>query len=313
MYIKKIRLIMLMIAYVFCLSLNTFALPITLYDADLLESEKEELIKTYNEIEINKEQTKNNNTNEDKNNNDYIDTNNEKDIVDDIDYIKTEEELFKDKDIDLSVTKIDDSYNYRIINKNNPDFDVKDYENVAFEDYQQLDSLGRCTVATALLGLETMPKTGEERESLAKIKPSGWQLKKYDIVEGKYIYNRCHLIGWQLSAENANERNLFTGTRYLNTKGMLPFENQIANYIKTTNNHVLYRVTPIFEGNNLVASRVHLEALSYEDNGSTLKFNVLLENYQPGIHINYQTGETYEEVATNSVIYFKNDMIYKVT
>ena len=132
----------------------------------------------------------------------------------------------------------------------------------------------------------------EERESIGQIKPTGWRTARYDCVEGKYLYNRCHLIGYQLTAENANEKNLITGTRYMNVEGMLLFENQVADYIKETGNHVLYRVTPIFKENNLVASGVQIEAKSVEDNGQGILFNVYVYNNQPGIDINYLTGES---------------------
>ena len=145
-------------------------------------------------------------------------------------------------------------------------------------------------MAFANIGLDTMPT--EERESIGQIKPTGWKNVKYDCVDGKYLYNRCHLIGYQLTAEKANEKNLITGTRYLNVEGMLPFENQIADYIQNTDNHVLYRVTPIFEGENLVASGVQMEAKSIEDNGKGICFNVYVYNCQPGIQINYLTGES---------------------
>jgi len=132
----------------------------------------------------------------------------------------------------------------------------------------------------------------EERKSIGQIKPTGWHTVKYDCVDGKYLYNRCHLIGYQLTAENANEKNLITGTRYMNVEGMLPFENMVADYIKETENHVLYRVTPIFKENNLLASGVQIEAKSVEDNGEGILFNVYIYNNQPGIEINYLTGES---------------------
>ena len=132
----------------------------------------------------------------------------------------------------------------------------------------------------------------EKRESIGQIKPTGWRTVRYDCVEGKYLYNRCHLIGYQLTAENANEKNLITGTRYMNVEGMLPFENIVADYIKETGNHVLYRVTPIFKDENLVASGVQMEAKSVEDNGKGVLFNVYVYNSQPSIEINYLTGES---------------------
>ena len=179
------------------------------------------------------------------------------------------------------------------INNNIPNFSEDDYIKIAFEKYSELDSLGRCGVAYANICRELMPT--EQRGEIGNIRPSGWKISKYNIVEGKYLYNRCHLIGFQLAGENANEKNLITGTRYLNTKGMLPFENEVANYIKTQkkneNKHVLYRVTPIFKNNNLVASGVQMEAYSVEDNGKGVCFNVYVYNVQPGIEINYLNGE----------------------
>lgn len=187
-----------------------------------------------------------------------------------------------------------DEYNkdpYYKINSNIPFFSKSDYVGAAFENYGELDYLGRCTTAYAKLGTETMPT--EERESIAKVHPTGWQSVKYDFVDGKNLYNRCHLIGFQLSAENANEKNLITGTRYMNVEGMLPFENMVADYIKETGNHVLYRVTPIFEGENLVALGVLMEAFSVEDNGRGICFNVYCYNVQPDIEIDYLTGSSW--------------------
>ena len=181
---------------------------------------------------------------------------------------------------------------YVILNNNKPDFDESDLKAKSFENYNDLDSLGRCGVAFACLSLDTMPSADDERESISNIEPSGWINKEYDNVDGGYLYNRCHLIGYQLSNENANEKNLITGTRYMNTEGMLPFENEVADYIKETSNHVLYRVTPIFEGDNLVASGVQIEAKSVEDNGEGICFNVYCYNVQPGITIDYKTGES---------------------
>ena len=184
---------------------------------------------------------------------------------------------------------------YIILNDNKPEFTEEELKTSPFESYRKLDSLGRCGVAMANIGLELMPKADEERESISNVEPTGWINKKYEIVDGGYLYNRCHLIGYQLTAENANEKNLITGTRYMNTEGMLPFENKITDYIKETRNHVLYRVTPIFEGNNLVASGVKLEAQSIEDNGKGICFNVYCYNVQPGIIIDYATGNSKEE------------------
>ena len=179
---------------------------------------------------------------------------------------------------------------YVIINNNVPSFDEKDMNNRSFEKYSDLDYLGRCGVAYANIGDDLMPT--EKRERIGMVKPSGWHTVKYDIVEGKYLYNRCHLIGFQLTGENANEKNLITCTRHMNTTGMLDFENEVADYIKETGNHVLYRVTPVFDGNNLLASGVLMEAYSVEDNGRGVKFNVFVYNVQDGVSINYETGES---------------------
>ena len=187
---------------------------------------------------------------------------------------------------------------YVFLNNNEPEFSEKDITNQSYEDYSELDSYGRCGVAKANLGIDLMPT--EEREGIGQVRPSGWQLIKYDHVEGKYLYNRCHLIGFQLAGENANERNLITGTRYMNTEGMLPFENMVAEYIRETKNHVLYRVTPIFEGDNLVASGVQMEAKSVEDNGEGICFNVFVYNVQPGIEIDYATGISKEKGSNTS-------------
>ena len=185
---------------------------------------------------------------------------------------------------------------YVEINNNVPDFKKEDYTTDAFEKYSELDILGRCGVAYANICKEIMPAKNEERGKIGSVKPSGWKNVKYNgLVDGNYLYNRCHLIGWQLSAENANPKNLITGTRYLNVEGMLPFENKVANYLnkeKSKENHVLYRVTPIFEGSNLVASGVQMEAYSVEDNGEGISFNIYVYNVQPGIEINYKTGES---------------------
>lgn len=177
---------------------------------------------------------------------------------------------------------------YVVINENVPFFTESDFTEEAFETYSDLDELGRCGAAFANVGKETMPT--EERGQIGMIKPSGWQTVKYDCVDGKYLYNRCHLIGYQLSAENANEKNLITGTRYLNVSGMLPFENKVAYYIKNTGNHVLYRITPIYQDKNLVASGVLMEAQSVEDD--TIRFCVYCYNVQPGIQIDYATGKS---------------------
>lgn len=177
-----------------------------------------------------------------------------------------------------------------IINNNEPQFDEKDYITDSFEIYSPLDKLGRAGVAYANVSLNTMPD--EERASIGSIKPTGWQTIKYNHIDGKYLYNRCHLIGYQLTGENANEKNLITCTRYMNTKGMLDFENKVAEYVRETDNHVLYRVTPIYQGDNLLASGVQMEAYSIEDSGEGIKFNVYVYNVQEGIEIDYKTGES---------------------
>ncbi len=179
---------------------------------------------------------------------------------------------------------------YVALQNNEPDFSQEDMTEEPFENYSELDSLGRCGVAFANVCTETMPQ--ETRAPIGKVKPTGWRSVRYKNVEGRYLYNRCHLIGFQLTAENANEKNLITGTRYLNVDGMLPFEDQVADYVKETDNHVLYRVTPVFEGDNLVASGVQMEAMSVEDKGDGVLFNVYVYNVQPGIVIDYATGES---------------------
>lgn len=179
---------------------------------------------------------------------------------------------------------------YVILHDNIPNFDEKEYTTESFEQYSSFDSLGRCGVAYANIGIDLMPK--EERTSIGMIKPTGWHTVKYDIVPGKYLYNRCHLIGYQLTGENANEKNLITCTRFMNTVGMLEFENKVSEYIKETKNHVLYRVTPIFEGDNLLASGVQMEAYSIEDRGEGIQFNVYVYNVQDQIEIDYKTGDS---------------------
>lgn len=179
---------------------------------------------------------------------------------------------------------------YVVINNNIPYFTESDYTTNSYEYYSDLDSLGRCGVCVASIGKDLMPT--EERGSIGSVKPTGWHTVKYDNVDGKYLYNRCHLIGYQLSGENANTKNLITGTRYLNIQGMLPFENMVADYVKETGNHILYRSTPIFESNNLLASGVLLEAYSVEDKGEGICFNVYCYNVQPDISIDYATGDS---------------------
>ncbi|MBE6533396.1 MAG: hypothetical protein E7678_00275 [Ruminococcaceae bacterium] len=180
---------------------------------------------------------------------------------------------------------------YANVYNNKPQFTASEITSKAYEYYSPLDSKGRCGYVMACVGKETMP-TGS-RGSISSVKPTGWVQKTYDtsLVNGGSLYNRCHLIGWQLTGENANKKNLITGTRYMN-ENMIPFEDMIADYVKETGNHVMYRVTPVFEGNNLVASGVHMEAYSVEDNGKGVSFNVYLYNVQPGITIDYKTGNS---------------------
>ena len=186
---------------------------------------------------------------------------------------------------------------YVAINNNEPFFSQADYTTQSFERYSSLDSLGRCGVPFANVGKDIMPT--EDRGDISSVTPSGWKNKNYgDLIDGGYLYNRCHLLGFQLTGENANEKNLITGTRYLNIEGMLPFENMIADYVKETNNHVLYRVTPIFEGSNLLASGVLMEGYSVEDEGEGISFCVYCYNVQPGIVLDYATGESYAEGAS---------------
>lgn len=180
---------------------------------------------------------------------------------------------------------------YTAVNNNEPYFTSDNLTTEAFENYSELDALGRCGVAYANVCLETMPT--EKRGSISEVKPTGWHSVKYDNVDGKSLYNRCHLIGYQLTAENANQQNLITGTRYLNVDGMLPFENMVADYVKETDNHVLYRVTPIFTGDNLVADGVLMEGYSVEDEGDSICFCVYAYNVQPGITIDYATGDSW--------------------
>lgn len=227
-------------------------------------------------------------------------------------------------DLDITAQSASDYVNYDL--SNIPDYDGKAYVELngnvpefsesektsseSFEEYGKLDSLGRCTYAVSCIGKDLMPT--EKRGSIGSVKPSGWHISKYDFVDGKYLYNRCHLIGYQLTAENANERNLITGTRYLNVEGMLPFENDVADYIEITNNHVYYKVTPIFEGNNLVANGVQMQAYSVEDNGQGISFNVYCYNVQPGVAIDYATGDN-QAVASSSVRSTSSDVSDKKT
>ncbi len=215
-------------------------------------------------------------------------------------YKTVEQTVSKEKETVTQYTEIANSistddiqpytyYPYTTVNNNVPEFETDDYTE-SFEKYGELDSLSRCTTCFANIGTDLMPT--EERGAIGSVKPTGWHIAKYNNIDGKYLYNRCHLIGYQLTAENANPNNLITGTRYLNIEGMLPFENKVAEYIKTTNNHVLYRVTPIFKDDELVARGVQMEAYSIEDNGKGIQFNVYCYNVQPGIEIDYSTGES---------------------
>ena len=188
------------------------------------------------------------------------------------------------------IPAFDGKHPYVKINDNKPFFEESEITKDSFEKYSDLDSLGRCGAALSCIGVDIMPT--EDRESISSVTPSGWINAKYDIVDGTYLYNRAHLIGFQLTGENANRENLITGTRFMNVDGMLPFENMVADYVKETKNHVMYRVTPIFESSNLVASGVLMEALSVEDGGKGISFCVYVYNAQPGIVIDYATGRS---------------------
>ena len=185
---------------------------------------------------------------------------------------------------------------YVVINNNQPQFTDQDMTTESYEYYAPLDDLGRCGYTMACIGRDLMPT--EDRGNISQVKPTGWVQAQYDFVDGKNLYNRCHLIGFQLTGENANECNLITGTRYCNVEGMLPFENMVADYIKETGNHVLYRVTPIFCGDELVARGIQMEAYSVEDNGDDVCFHVYVYNNQPGVTIDYATGESWRDVQT---------------
>lgn len=202
----------------------------------------------------------------------------------------TETQLGNSGSVDLENIPQYDGQPYIVVNDNVPYFSDAELSTSSFEQYSDLDSLGRCGAVMASVGQDIMPT--EERGSIGQVKPTGWQTVKYDCVDGKYLYNRCHLIGYQLTAENANKKNLITGTRYLNIEGMLPFENMVADYVKETNNHVMYRATPIFSGNNLLADGVLLEGYSVEDKGAGVMFCVFAYNVQPGVTIDYATGES---------------------
>lgn len=191
-------------------------------------------------------------------------------------------------EFDLSIVPAYSGNIFYVINDNKPFFEDEDIVTESYESYGELDSLGRCTAAIACVGVDIMPT--EDRGDINSVTPTGWIQAKYDCVSGTYLYNRCHLIGYQLTGENANEKNLVTGTRELNNEGMLPFENMIADYIKETENHVMYRVTPVFDENDLVVRGILLEAYSVEDEGDGICFNVFIYNVQPGIVIDYATG-----------------------
>ncbi len=188
---------------------------------------------------------------------------------------------------------------YIAVNGNTPYFTENEITAESYEFYSALDSLGRCGVTIACIGKELMPT--EDRGNIGQVKPTGWHTVKYDCVDGKYLYNRCHLIGYQLTGENANVNNLVTGTRYMNVTGMLPFENMVADYIKETGNHVMYRVTPIFDGDDLLCRGVLMEAYSVEDEGEGICFNVFVYNAQPSIEIDYATGESRLNEGENEV------------
>lgn len=200
-----------------------------------------------------------------------------------------------------------DSKPFSIINGNNPSFTDSEKRKDSFEFYSELDALNRCGFAFACIGPELMPT--EERGSIGQIKPSGWQTVKYDFIDGKYLYNRCHLIGYQLTGENANPQNLITGTRYLNMEGMLPIENYVSDYIKETGNHVLYRVTPDFRNQEMLARGVKIEGWSVEDGGTGVCFCIYAYNVQPGVHIDYVTGESEKADAQQTTVTHLNSYI----
>ena len=191
---------------------------------------------------------------------------------------------------DFAAVPAYDGKAYVAVNDNVPFFTEEELSSASYETYGELDPLGRCTVCVASVGQDLMP--AEERGNIGAVKPTGWHTVKYDFIDGKYLYNRCHLIGYQLTGENANEKNLITGTRYLNIEGMLPFENMVADYVKETDQHVMYRVTPVFEGDNLLAAGVLMEGKSVEDKGEGVLFCVFAYNVQPGVSIDYATGES---------------------
>ncbi|MBQ8913855.1 MAG: DNA/RNA non-specific endonuclease [Lachnospiraceae bacterium] len=180
---------------------------------------------------------------------------------------------------------------YVQVNYNEPFFTESELKTESYESLSELDELGRCGVAEACVGIDIIPD--EERGEIGDIKPSGWRIVKYDgVVEDEYLYNRCHLIDYQLTGENSDIRNFITGTEYMNIEGMLPFENMVARYVEMTGNHVMYRVTPVYKEDNLVATGVLMEACSVEDNGMGVYYNVFVYNVQPGVEIDYSTGDS---------------------
>ena len=223
---------------------------------------------------------------------------------------------------DIIATFVDGGVTYKIpqytnkayitLNNDQPIFEEFEPVETAYEEYSDLDSLGRCTLASAIVCQDTMPKPGEKRGSISNVKPTGWVQAKYDCVPGKMLYNRCHLIGWQLTAENANKRNLITGTRYMNIDGMIDHENMVAEYVKEHNGYVAYQVTPIFNDNDLVAVGVQMEGYSISDNGATICFNIFCYNVQPGVDIDYKTGASklIQELESNSALLFINWKIF---
>lgn len=218
--------------------------------------------------------------------------NHSKDVIQHND-TKTNVAVQKDEQVNVNTFNDIPDFNnipYVRLNNNIPEFTDEEKKVESLEEYGEHDSLNRCTACIALVGKETMPTS--PRGSIGMVKPTGWHTIKYTGIDGKFLYNRCHLIGYQLTGENANTKNLITGTRYLNVEGMLPFENRVADYVNATNNHVLYRVTPIFKGNDLVARGVKMEAYSVEDNGKGVSFNVFCYNAQPGIEIDYSNGDS---------------------
>ena len=212
--------------------------------------------------------------------------------------------------IDLKDIPEYDGKPYVVLNNNNPVFSDSELTTKAYEYYSPLDRLNRCGMTIASIGKEIMPT--EKRGDIGHIKPSGWKSVRYDFVDGKSLYNRCHLIGFQLAGENDNEKNLITGTRSMNTKGMLPFENMIADYVEETGNHVAYRVTPIYDGNNLVAHGVVMEGYSIEDQGDGICFNVFAYNVELGVEIDYATGDNWLSTDSNTDTYILNTNNQKI-